>query len=87
MILNLLKMYLRLRQYLSGSFFYRIFAADKSIIFMAKDKKALEGKEKEHKKPWQETYATVEEIKAFLRDHVYLRFHLLLYRQIFHPVD
>ena len=33
------------------------------------------GESKEHKKPWQETYATVEEIKAFLRDHVYLRFN------------
>ena len=45
---------------------------------MAKTKKKTpaDGSEvKEHKKPWQESYATAEEIKAFLRDHVYLRFN------------
>ena len=45
---------------------------------MTKTKKkapAEGGEMKEHKKPWQEQYATVEEIKAFLRDHVYLRFN------------
>ena len=36
-----------------------------------------DGGEKAHKKPWTETYATVEEIKAFLRDHVYLRFNVV----------
>ena len=36
-----------------------------------------DGNEKGHKKPWTETYATVEEIKAFLRDHVYLRFNVV----------
>ena len=29
--------------------------------------------EKEHKKNWREEYATVEEIKDFLRSHVFLR--------------
>jgi len=28
---------------------------------------------KEHKRPWQETMATVEDIKAFLGDRIYLR--------------
>ena len=37
-------------------------------------------KEKEHKKPWQETYATPEEIKTFLRDHIYLRYNTVKYR-------
>ena len=31
------------------------------------------GGEKEHRKPWQETYATVEEIKTFLADRIFLR--------------
>ena len=35
------------------------------------------GGEKEHKPNWREVYATVEEIKAFLRDHVYLRYNLV----------
>ena len=35
------------------------------------------GGEKEHKKNWREVYATVEEIKAFLRDHIYLRFNVV----------
>ena len=33
--------------------------------------------EKAHKKPWTETYATVEEIKAFLGAHVYLRHNVI----------
>ena len=36
--------------------------------------------EKEHKKPWQETYATPAEIKAFLSDHIYLRYNMVKYR-------
>ena len=35
------------------------------------------GGEKAHKPNWRETYATVEEIKAFLRDHVYLRHNVI----------
>ena len=31
--------------------------------------------EKEHKKNWREVYATVEEIKDFLRAHVFLRYN------------
>ena len=31
--------------------------------------------EKEHKKNWREEYATVEEIKDFLRTHVFLRYN------------
>ena len=33
------------------------------------------GEAKQHKKNWQEVYATVEEIKEFLSNHVYLRFN------------
>ena len=35
------------------------------------------GGEKAHKKNWRETYATVEEIKAFLGAHVYLRHNVI----------
>ena len=33
-----------------------------------------------HKKPWREEYATPAEIKAFLSDHVYLRYNTVKYR-------
>ena len=33
-----------------------------------------------HKKPWREEYATPGEIKAFLSDHVYLRYNTVQYR-------
>ena len=39
-----------------------------------------EGSGKEHKKPWQEKYATPAEIKQFLSDHVYLRYNTVKYR-------
>lgn len=35
---------------------------------------------KERKKNWQETYATVEEIKEFLEDHVMLRYNVVTKR-------
>ena len=38
------------------------------------------GVEKVHKKPWQEKYASPEEIKSFLSDHVYLRYNTVKYR-------
>ena len=38
------------------------------------------GEPKEHKKNWREVNATPEEIKAFLSDHVYLRYNLVKYR-------
>lgn len=42
-----------------------------------KQKKPAEegGEKKEHKKNWREEYATVEEIKDFLRAHVFLRYN------------
>ena len=43
-------------------------------------KKADQTTEKEHKKPWQETYATPKEIKAFLDDHIYLRYNTVKHR-------
>ena len=43
-------------------------------------KKAPKGEAKEHKKPWQETYATVEEIKDFLRGEVMLRYNVITRR-------
>jgi len=33
--------------------------------------------EKEHKKNWREVYATVEDIKTFLSDHIYLRHNVI----------
>lgn len=35
------------------------------------------GGEKEHKRPWQEVYATVEEIRQFLGERVYLRHNVV----------
>ena len=46
-----------------------------------KKKAAAEGEgSKEHKKSWREVNATPEEIKAFLNDHIYLRYNLVKYR-------
>ena len=47
-----------------------------------KKKAAAEGDggEKAHKKNWREVNATPAEIKAFLSDHVYLRYNLVKYR-------
>ena len=48
---------------------------------MAKSKKTNEETpQKEHKKPWQEVYATPKEIKAFLSDHIYLRYNTVKHR-------
>ena len=40
-----------------------------------KKKKLAESGDSGHKKPWQETYATPEEIKAMLADRVLLRYN------------
>ena len=48
-----------------------------------KQKAATEGEggePKEHKPNWREVYATVEEIKAFLADHIYLRHNVITRR-------
>ena len=37
----------------------------------------MKKEKKEHKKPWRETYASVEEIKAFLSDRIYLRHNVI----------
>ena len=39
-----------------------------------------DGGEKEHKPNWREVWATYEEIKDFLRGHVYLRYNTIKYR-------
>ena len=44
---------------------------------MEQSTKKPAGEEKEHKKNWREEYATMEEIKAFLSDHVYLRYNMV----------
>ena len=36
-----------------------------------------EGGEKEHKKNWREVYASVEDIKTFLSNHIYLRHNVI----------
>ena len=38
---------------------------------------AKDDDEKEHKKNWREVYATVEDIKTFLSDHIYLRHNVI----------
>ena len=40
-------------------------------------KSAKDDDEKEHKKNWREVYATVEDIKTYLSDHIYLRHNLI----------
>ena len=48
-----------------------------------KQKAATEGEggePKEHKPNWREVYATVEDIKAFLSDHIYLRHNVITRR-------
>ena len=45
-----------------------------------KQEVAEEDGAKAHKQPWQERYATVGEIKAFLSDHVYLRYNTVKHR-------
>ena len=45
-----------------------------------KVKKTAEESEKEHKKPWQEKYASPEEIETFLNDHIYLRRNVVTLR-------
>ena len=48
-----------------------------------KRKKAAEGEggePKEHKPNWREVYATVEDIKGFLADHIYLRHNVITRR-------
>ena len=45
-----------------------------------KQEVAEEDGAKAHKRPWQERYATVGEIKAFLSDHVYLRYNTVKHR-------
>ena len=44
------------------------------------NKKRSKGEEKEHKVPWQEQYATAKEIKAFLDNHIYLRWNSVKHR-------
>ena len=39
---------------------------------------------KEHKKPWQETYATMEEIERFIDDRVALRYNVVTHRTEYH---
>ena len=45
-----------------------------------KQEVAEEDGAKAHKQPWQERYATVGEIKAFLSDHAYLRYNTVKHR-------
>jgi hypothetical protein len=43
-------------------------------------KKAAEDEVKEHKQPWQEKYASPEEIEDFLKDHIHLRRNVVTLR-------
>lgn len=40
--------------------------------------------DKEHKKSWQETYATMEEIERFIDDRVALRYNVVTHRTEYH---
>ena len=42
-----------------------------------KKKKKADGEQKERKKNWREVYATVEDIKAFLSDRIFLRHNVI----------
>ena len=42
-----------------------------------KKKKKADGDQKERKKNWREVYATVEDIKAFLSDRIFLRHNVI----------
>ena len=44
------------------------------------NKKRSKGEEKEHKVPWQEKYASPDEIEKFLNDHIYLRRNVVTMR-------
>ena len=47
---------------------------------MEQSTKKPTGEEKEHKKNWREEYATVEDIKIFLSDRIYLRYNVITRR-------
>ena len=42
---------------------------------------------KEHKRPWQEVYATPEDIKRFLSEHVMLRHNVVRGRTEIHWIE
>ena len=42
---------------------------------------------KDHKRPWQEVYASVEDIKAFLNEHVMLRYNVITKRTEVHVIE
>ena len=44
---------------------------------MSKKKSTEDGEAKEHKKSWQETIATPEDIRQFLKDHLLLRYNVV----------
>ena len=44
---------------------------------MSKKKSTEDGEAKEHKQPWQETIATPEDIRQFLKDHLLLRYNVV----------
>ena len=54
--------------------------ADQTTLDQTTPNPSYSGGEKEHKVPWQEKYATPKEIKAFLSDHIYLRYNTVKHR-------
>ncbi len=54
--------------------------ADQTTLDQTTPNPSYSGGEKEHKVPWQEKYATPKEIKAFLSDHIYLRWNSVKHR-------
>ena len=53
-------------------------------MLMARKKDDKKEAPKEHKKPWQETYATMEEIERFIDDRVALRYNVVTHRTEYH---
>ena len=49
-----------------------------------KPRKKKAAADKEHKTPWQETYATMEEIERFIDDRVALRYNVVTHRTEYH---
>ena len=51
------------------------------------EEKKQQGKRKEHKKSWQETYASIDDIKRFLLERVMLRYNVITKQTEVHFIE
>ena len=51
------------------------------------EEKKQQGKRKEHKKSWQETYASIDDIKRFLLERVMLRYNVITKQTEVHVIE